>query len=284
MSSEGTTAPRPTRLPDMEDPIPEAGDKTACSLHDVAARLTELAEVTHSYAARLESGQRASGVGSGAAVTYLSGIPEINKAIDAAVQRACKEILTAQPDGPRPGPVLDGALETVRWKISHGVEMRTIYQHTTRFDEATKAYVRQVTEHGAQVRTLGEFFDRLIIIDAAIAFISANDVRTDAVAIEEPSVVRFLRDVFERSWDRAERFPFIPLHAAKAADDVIPSIRESIRRLLVEGYSDKKIARRLGISERSLQAHVASMKQALGAHNRLQLGYLLGRSETTIVL
>ncbi|WP_425428440.1 LuxR C-terminal-related transcriptional regulator [Streptomyces violens] len=49
------------------------------------------------------------------------------------------------------------------------------------------------------------------------------------------------------------------------------------------GYSDKRIARRLGISERSLQGHIAAMKQELGAHTRVQLGYLLARNETTFV-
>lgn len=215
---------------------------------------------------------------------YLHGLDAINSAIDDALNDAQQEILTAQPDGPRPGQVLDSALESVRRHIEAGVSMRTLYQHTTRFDEATKNYVRTVTDYGVRVRTLAEFFDRLIIIDDSVAFISANESRTVGLAIREPAIVRFLKDTFERSWDRAKSFPFVPLHAAKAADDVIPSLRESISRLLIGGYSDKRIARRLGISERSLQGHIAAMKQQLGANTRLQLGYLLGRDETTLLL
>ncbi|WP_052229749.1 LuxR C-terminal-related transcriptional regulator [Streptomyces sp. CT34] len=217
-------------------------------------------------------------------IRYLHGLEAINVAIEEALGGARREILTAQPDGPRPGPVLDQALNSVRRHIEAGVSMRTLYQHTTRFDAATKNYVRAVTEYGVRVRTLAEFFDRLIIVDDAVAFISANESRTDGLAIREPAIVQFLKDTFERSWDRAKSFPFVPLHAAKAADDVIPSLRESISRLLVAGYSDKRIARRLGISERSLQAHIAAMKQDLGANTRAQLGYLLGRNETTLVL
>ncbi|MDH6110337.1 sugar-specific transcriptional regulator TrmB [Kitasatospora sp. MAP12-15] len=220
----------------------------------------------------------------GAAVVYLYSLPEINRTIQSTLDGAEREILTAQPDGPRPRAVLDDALESVRRQIAGGVAMRTLYQHTTRFDEATKDYVRTVTDYGVQVRTLAEFFDRLIVIDRATAFISANDDRTVAVMIKEPSVVRFLSDVFERSWDRAEPFPFVPIHAAGAAPEVVPSIRDAVRRLLVEGHSDKVIARRLGISERSLQAHVAHLKDGVGAKNRLHLGFLLGRSETVLVL
>ena len=223
-----------------------------------------------------DSGQRSD-------IRYIHGLADISEAINEALSGATREILTAQPDGSRPSGVLKDALESVRRHISAGVAMRTLYQHSTRFDEATKEYVREVTRLGASVRTLDEFFDRLVIVDD-VAFIAANEDRTSAAAVREPAVVRFLRDTFDRSWDRAQPFPFVPHHAAKAADEVIPAIRTSIKRLLIEGYPDKQIARRLGISERSLQTHIASMKQELGARNRLQMGYLLGRNGTTFVL
>lgn len=244
--------------------------------------LAELSRLADEHVCRLnstlpeDSGQRSD-------IRYVHGLTDISEAINEALSGATREILTAQPDGSRPSGVLKDALESVRRHISAGVAMRTLYQHSTRFDEATKEYVREVTRLGASVRTLDEFFDRLVIVDD-VAFIAANEDRTSAAAVREPAVVRFLRDTFDRSWDRAQPFPFVPHHAAKAADEVIPAIRTSIKRLLIEGYPDKQIARRLGISERSLQTHIASMKQELGARNRLQMGYLLGRNGTTFVL
>ncbi|MER5936417.1 helix-turn-helix transcriptional regulator [Streptomyces sp. NPDC001928] len=244
--------------------------------------LADLSRLTHENVRRLnstlpeDSGRRSD-------IRYIHGLSDIAEAIGEALSGATREILTAQPDGSRPSGVLKDALESVRRHISAGATMRTLYQHSTRFDEATKEYVREVTRLGASVRTLDEFFDRLVIVDD-VAFIATNEERTSAAAVREPAVVRFLRDTFNRSWDRAQPFPFVPHHAAKAADEVIPAIRTSIKRLLVEGYPDKQIARRLGISERSLQTHIASMKQELGARNRLQMGYLLGRNGTTFVL
>ncbi len=264
------------------EPTPEGAEGT---LRRLAEQLDELS--------RLTVGRPIDGIGGvpeapatpvEPLICHLHGLDDIEKAINKALSGARREILTAQPDGPRPGPVLEKALDSVRRHIEAGVAMRTLYQHTTRFDEATKKYVRAVSDYGVRVRTLAEFFDRLIVIDDAVAFISANESRTHAIAIREPAVVRFLKDAFERSWDRAKAFPFVPLHAAKAAGEVIPSLRESISSLLIGGYSDKRIARRLGISERSLQGHIAAMKQELGAHTRVQLGYLLARNETTIVL
>ncbi|WP_196218161.1 LuxR C-terminal-related transcriptional regulator [Streptomyces blattellae] len=256
------------------------------ALRSIAERLDALSRLTTDHLIDINSTKKSmsASISEESHIEYLHGLDAISSAIDDALTGAQQEILTAQPDGPRPGQVLDNALESVRPHIEAGVTMRTLYQHTTRFDEATKNYVRTVTDYGVKVRTLAEFFDRLIIIDDSVAFISANESRTVGLAIREPAIVRFLKDTFERSWDRAKSFPFVPLHAAKAADDVIPSLRESISRLLIGGYSDKLIARRLGISERSLQGHIAAMKQQLGANTRLQLGYLLGRDETTLVL
>ncbi|MEU5280923.1 helix-turn-helix transcriptional regulator [Streptomyces asoensis] len=243
----------------------------------MAEHLADLSRLAGEHVGRLNATAPVT-AGSGPDIRHIHGLPEISRAIGEALGGARREILTAQPDGSRPSGVLKEALESVRRHISAGVSMRTLYQHSTRFDEATKEYVREVTKLGASVRTLDEFFDRLVIVDD-VAFIAANEDRTSAAAVREPAVVRFLRDTFDRSWDRAQPFPFVPHHAAKAADEVMPAIRESIKRLLFEGYSDRQIARRLGISERSLQTHIAGMKQELGARNRLQMGYLLGRNE-----
>ncbi|MEI7029445.1 hypothetical protein [Streptomyces pratensis] len=213
--------------------------------------------------------------------TYVHGLPEIGAAIQSVVDKSRKEILTAQPDGPRPSAVLEKALAGVRKQIDSGVFMRTLYQHSTRFDEPTKDYVRAVAGYGGQVRTLAEFFERLIIVDRHTAFIPANAERTVVALVTEPAVVRFLADMFERAWDRAEPYPFLPVRAADAAAEVIPDMRDVICKLLIEGRSDREIARRLGLSLRSLQSHIARLKDEYSAQHRLQLGYLMGRAEAT---
>lgn len=58
------------------------------------------------------------------------------------------------------------------------------------------------------MRTLDEFFERLIVVDRKVAFIPAPDNDDDAVIIKDEAVVRYLADVFDRSWQRATEFPF----------------------------------------------------------------------------
>ncbi|MEW2619504.1 LuxR C-terminal-related transcriptional regulator [Streptomyces sp. NPDC048106] len=256
---------------------PNALTKPEAFVQGMAKHLTDLRRLVDEQASRLHYVSRAATSGN-SDIREIHGLSTIAQAIDDALSGSRREILTAQPDGPRPREVLDDALESVRRHVAAGVVMRTLYQHTTRFDEATKEYVHKATSLGASVRTLDEFFDRLIIVDD-VAFIPANADRTSAVAVSEPAVVGFLRDMFNRSWDRAKPFPFVPNYAAMAAKEVMPAMHDSIKRLLINGYPDKQIARRLGISERSLQGHIATMKRELDAHNRMQMGYLWGRGE-----
>lgn len=212
-------------------------------------------------------------------IRYVEGRGAVQDAINEELSRAKREILTAQPDGPGPGATLDEAFATVRDPLARGVAMRTLFQHSARFSEPAKRYVQKVLAYGVEVRTLPEFFDRLIIVDGEVAFIPGGEHRHSAALIQDSAVVAFLSDVFERAWVRAERFPFRPVRAADAAGEVVPDMRQAIKALLIEGRSDKAIARRLGMSLRSVQGHIASLREQYGAQHRFQLGYRMARGE-----
>ncbi|WP_329176889.1 LuxR family transcriptional regulator [Streptomyces sp. NBC_01477] len=270
--SAGST-PTPETLPPPNLPLQ--------SLLRIADTLSSLERYAIETAGQLVL---AEGAGAGTAeapgrIRHLDGQAAVQDAINEALWRAKHEILTAQPDGPGPGATLHEALAAVRDPLTRGVAMRTLFQHSARFSEPAKKYVQQVLAYGGQVRTLPEFFDRLIIVDAEVAFIPGGEHRHSAALIQDRAVVAFLSDVFERAWVRAERFPFRPVRAADAAGEVVPDMRQAIKALLVEGRSDKAIARRLGMSLRSVQGHIASLREQYGAQHRFQLGYRMARSE-----
>lgn len=208
-------------------------------------------------------------------IGYVHGLREIGKTVNSEVGRATQEILTAQPGGGRNPETLESVIKLTRDVLARGVRMRTIYQHSSRFDEPTKEYVRRISESGAEIRTLDEFFDRLIIVDQSVAFIPSVRDRTSALRVTEPGLVQFLIDLFDRNWVRAAPYSFVPTHAASAVRDVGPSIRTAIIKMLVDGLQDKTIAKRLGISLRTIQGHVAAIRAEYGASNRTQLGYKL---------
>src|SRR5699024_9748440 len=108
------------------------------------------------------------------------------------------ELLTAQPAGPRRTVGLELGIDRDQRALSRGVKMRTLYQHTARRSSSMRDYVEHMRQLGAKVRTLDEFFNRLIIIDRRLALIPGETNET-AVAINDLYLVSYLADVFERS-------------------------------------------------------------------------------------
>ncbi|RCG24751.1 LuxR family transcriptional regulator [Streptomyces diacarni] len=216
-------------------------------------------------------------------IRHIEGYEAVRAAIGEVLWRARREILTAQPDEPRPEATLDMVSAAVRDPLARGVTMRTLFQHSARFSEPAKRYVQQVMGHRrVEVRTLPEFFERLIIVDGEVALIPGAGHPHSAALIRDGVVVAFLAGVYDRAWVRAEQFPFRPVRAADAAREVIPDVRRAIKALLIEGRSDKAIARRLGMSLRSVQGHIASLREQYGAEHRFQLGYRMARGEYAV--
>ncbi|MGK5628128.1 LuxR family transcriptional regulator [Streptomyces sp. URMC 123] len=209
----------------------------------------------------------------------FSGAKAINFHLGQALDECREELLTAQPGGARPSELLLEAVSRDQATLKRGASMRTLYQHSARFDAPTRDYVRDVSALGAEVRTLDEFFERLIVVDRRIAFIPAPDNDDDAILIDDEAVVRYLADVFDRSWQRATEFPVGPDGSdAAAAKAVSSELRTSIVRLLIEGESESTIARRVGLSKRSCATHIAKLKQQFGADTLFQLGYRVADS------
>ncbi|MFG2753181.1 helix-turn-helix transcriptional regulator [Streptomyces xanthophaeus] len=196
------------------------------------------------------------------------------RALIAELVASCgKELLTSQPGGGRPLETLEESIGRDETLLSRGVRMRTIYQHTARYSRPTAAYVERVTALGAQVRTLGDGLMRMLIFDQHTGLMAVPDRSGAALVVREPNVVHFMTAAFERSWVGAEPFPTTV--SPEAARSISDELRQTIVRLLSEGLEDKVIARRLGMSERTCQRHIAEIMRAVGAKSRFQAGFLL---------
>jgi hypothetical protein len=178
-------------------------------------------------------------------ITEIHGLDNINNFIAAAVNDTRQEMLTAQPHGRRPASTLAVAE-----------------------DRDVKLLAR-----GARMRTLDEFFRRLIVCDRQVAIVPASDNHHVAIAIHEKSLIAYLVDIFERAWERAQPFKVMGTQAERhIADDV----RAMTIRLLVEGHSDPASAKRLGVSTRTYAGYIAALKDEYGVQTRFQLGYAMG--------
>ena len=194
--------------------------------------------------------------------------------IASIVADAETELLTAQPQADRDARILAGAARRDAAALERGVTMRTLYQHSARRNSATHLYVREVIGQGAEVRTLDEFFNRLIVVDRRVAVIPHYEGVSNALAVREPSVVAYLVDMFERSWERARPFTNREISLTK---DIAAEQRAMTIRMLIEGHADQASAKRMGVSPRTYAAYVADLKDEFESPTRFQLGYALGQ-------
>lgn len=221
---------------------------------------------------RLSQSYRATPVPS-EGLTQLLGIETINRFLEAAVEDAQRELLTAHPAGARRATVQQAAFRRDRHALQRGVRIRTLYQHTARHSRSMLEYVETMRGLGAQIRTLDEFFNRLIVIDRRVAVIP-GDGPESAVLIEDPRVVAYLVDIFERTWERARDYD---RETRTSASDIATEVRSLTIRMLTEGHSDSASAKRVGVSTRTYASYVAALKEEYGVQTRFQLGLAMGR-------
>ncbi|WP_310961609.1 TrmB family transcriptional regulator sugar-binding domain-containing protein [Nocardioides terrisoli] len=237
-----------------------------------AELLSESTDWANAFAELSQAFRR--GTATDSPLTDMRGTANINRYLQTVVGDAEFELLTAQPDGARSAAILKIAIDRDVAALRRGVTMRTLYQHSARRSVSTREYVARVTEDGAQVRTLDEFFNRLIVVDRRLAVVPASDDDTHAIAIHEPALVAYLADIFERYWERAHEFSDREAPTRRAvADDV----HNMTVRMLIEGHSDNASAKRMGVSARTYAGYVAALKEEYGVDTRFQLGHAMGR-------
>ena len=207
-------------------------------------------------------------------VTEVRGYANINRFLTAVVDDAETELLTAQPSGARSAATLEVAIQRDQRALQRGLSMRTLYQHSARRSIATQEYVARVGAHGAEVRTLDEFFNRLIVVDRRLAIVPAAESTEVAVVIHDANLVAYLADIFERYWERATAFTD---RESSTQRQVADDVHNMTVRMLIEGHSDHASAKRMGVSTRTYAGYVAALKEEYDAESRFQLGHIMGR-------
>ncbi|MFJ4185960.1 LuxR C-terminal-related transcriptional regulator [Kitasatospora sp. NPDC089509] len=247
-------------------------DRLGAELRSEATRLLVRAEnlpgaldgLTRAYDAM----PRPSGRPGGA--VYVEGHVHIRQRISQLVSDCRSEVLTAQP-GQRPADTLQVALAQDVQLLQRGCSLRTIYQPVALAEPAAIAYAEQVTQHGSQIRVLDEPFQRLIVFDRSVAVISANDDNSTAAFISDPAALTFLIGGFERDWARADTAEA----AAALGQGPARTVPDRVGRLLARGLTQRAVATRLGLSERTVAAHISRLRDRYGAQTLFQLGWLM---------
>ncbi|MGW2401455.1 LuxR C-terminal-related transcriptional regulator [Kitasatospora sp. NPDC001664] len=198
-------------------------------------------------------------------------VHDIRQVLDQAreLEATATEILSAQSGAPLAPQQLADSTARARAFAARGGTARVLYEPAARADPATVAYARSLTELGITVRVLGEPFKRITVFDRAVAVVPAAADQSSAAFVEDPAVVAFLVGGFERDWQRAEQVTWAGDQAAEPERPV----EEQVGRLLAAGLTQRTIALRLGLSERTVAGHLARLRELHGAETLFQLGW-----------
>ena len=238
-----------------------------------ARLLNESSQWAHAFGTLAQAWRKAPQEISGGPFTYLP-LEDIDPFIAGLVAECEDEVLTAQPQALRDAKNMPHVVLRDTALLERGARLRTLYQHSARRNSATREYVAQVTERGGEVRTVDEFFNRMIIVDRRVAIIPSKETVRVALVVRELSVVAYLVDVFERAWERGRPFTS---REASVMKDIAAEQRSMTLRMLIEGHSDPVSAKRLGVSPRTYAGYISDLKEEFDAETRFQLGYAIGR-------
>lgn len=149
--------------------------------------------------------------------------------------------------------------------LGRGIRLRSIMLADAPPDSLTATYVRELAWHGAEVRTITEAAERVMVSDrqTAIVPIKGNRIEDGALFTTESGLVANFVGLFERTWAQAE-----PAAAIQA-----PSLAEANHEILTamcSGEIDDTAARRIGVSVRTYRSRIANLMRLLGADSRAQ--------------
>jgi DNA-binding CsgD family transcriptional regulator len=186
--------------------------------------------------------------------------------------RVQSSLLAAHPTIP-PAAMMRAGFELDRQMLSRGVAFRSIYPHNARRQHDAVEYMLLLQSLGAQVRTAPVIPARMILMDEEVAIVPIKPSRgTGAVVLRDPPVLDFLVRVFDHLWERAT-----PV-TTPANEHAFEEIELAIMSELAHGRTDEAIARRLGISTRTLRRHLTMLCTRLGVETRFQLGMAAARA------
>ncbi|MGW4895367.1 LuxR C-terminal-related transcriptional regulator [Kitasatospora sp. NPDC004240] len=247
-------------------------DRLGAELRSEATRLLVRAEnlpgaldgLTRAYDAMPRPPERSGGA------VYIEGHVHIRHRISQLVSDCREEVLTAQP-GHRPPVALEIAVQQDVGLLRRGCSLRTVYQPIAIAEPASLAYAEEVTRLGSRIRVLDEPFQRMIVFDRQVAVISAGDDHATAAFLTDPAAIAFLVGAFERDWARAETVDWSAVRSQGTARDA----PERVGRLLARGLTQRAVATRLGLSERTVAGHISRLRERYGAQTLFQLGWLM---------
>ncbi len=185
--------------------------------------------------------------------------------IASLLARTRGDLVWLRPDTDRLPPSREAAMVAlVRDLVASGRRSRAIYP--VRLLHQAPRVVHDRAEVGEEIRVLPDVPTRMFVIGTTHAVLPeplgfADEPRT---LVRQQGIVEALVLLFEQLWERAS-----PVQEFEVGD---ADLRRFLLAQLAAGAHDEQIARKLGISLRTVRRRVADLMSDLGADSRFQAG------------
>lgn len=238
-----------------------------------SVKLAELARMREDFGRLVDD--RRPGVNPAASLTeVISDSSLVRERIAELSAGALESVWAAHPNLPSPEALEAGAGLDIERSRS-GIHIRGLYPHAARRHHLHAQHLRAIEEAGCEVRTASMIPFRAIIFDSAMAIIPRPGTRPGAAIVRDPLIVGFVVETYESLWQGGLRFG-----GADADDDVDAVAAAMVTAIMSElalGHTDDAIARRLGISTRTLRRYLSKVSGEYNAQTRYQLGMVAER-------
>jgi DNA-binding CsgD family transcriptional regulator/sugar-specific transcriptional regulator TrmB len=233
-------------------------------------------EATRSAVAALASQYRADAEYAPEVVHQLVGLDAVRKRLSDLAESARVECLSFFPGGAQMPDTMEASKPLDQQALERGVDLRTLYQDSFRNDPETLKYVRWLGGLGGRTRTVPSLPMLMVIVDSEVALVplDPDDGRRGALELRSPGAVTAMRTLFEQFWSVATPWDEVspPNENGLSARD------QELLRLLATGHTDEAIARKFGVSLRTVRRAASDLMSRLGARSRFEAGVLATRS------
>ncbi|MBT2416170.1 hypothetical protein J7I94_37590 [Streptomyces sp. ISL-12] len=213
-------------------------------------------------------------------VRYFEAPAEANGVIARHMDTMSSHIYTAHPDQRRPVDLVAAAAREIK-KLQQGIRMRTIYPESARTRAPEREWVRKVSDHGAEVRTMAPNFVRMILIDNKCAIISdqilGQPKRSSGYIITHPGLVGICTTFYRFLWDRAD--PWFGERERHHSNTVTTSRGREILRKMEGGQTIDQIARLMGLSRGTINKEIKTLYEVTNTSSHFALGAWWGTSD-----
>lgn len=181
-------------------------------------------------------------------------------------RRAQREVRSVQTSRfPEASPNSTKVVGPIDSDVAAGIRYRVIYAEDFLESGERRAEVEASVARGEDARTHPKLPLKFKVIDRSTALVPLDETaETGALLIRSAPLCALFVDYFEKLWLEAASVG-APAHDSAG---VLKAIDIRVLTMLADDASDASIARRLGLSERSVRRHVSALSTSFGVQTR----------------